>query len=153
MKAADEPSRESAAPPLNEAQARAVLMTLRHIDELLAEIAAIARDEDENSALPRYRRELTAGQARATLAQVAALRRRLHATLRRLGIAPPAPDIPARRAIEVRLIAAHIALRETDAEHLRDYGALSPAAVPALQAAWDDLRRGLDELRTRLERC
>ncbi|MDI3259032.1 MAG: hypothetical protein QJR02_04980 [Sinobacteraceae bacterium] len=137
-------------PALNEAQARALLMTLRHVDELLAEIAAIARDEDEDNALPRYRRELTPAQARVVLAQVAGMRERLHAALRTLGIAPPPPDIPARRAIEVRLIAAQIALRETGPDHLRGYGTLAPGVAPVVAAVVANLRRGLDELLARL---
>lgn len=127
---------ERASTFLNEAQARHLLATMAHVDDLLRQVDAMC--DGAVSPFAREYPDIDADQARLLRSFTAAARRRMLEACDRLGVPRPEPRVSARWSAQTALAFAGIAFAELSPSSMRGYGALPPdaaSAVGALSAA------------------
>jgi GTP-binding protein EngB required for normal cell division len=123
---------------LNTSQARHVVVTFAHVDELLQAVEKLARAD--LSPFAHERPDVSEDEARLLLSFVALARQRMLGVLDRLGIPRPEPTVSARWGVETMLRVADISLSELNATGLAGYGAVDAEAGEELSALAADLR-------------
>lgn len=131
-----EPRRET---ELNQNHDRRLLIGLRHIDGLLAEVEDILHASESSAVFPRYINDLTSAESRTVEGYARQLRHKLLDVIRWQGMTLPAPDIPARRAVSVRATFIEIAIEEMQPKYLRGSGFISPIAEEFLYGVSGEL--------------
>ena len=130
--------------PLNDAQVRHIVATLRHIDELLAHAmhfdSGIRSTTETQHAIPPE-----------TEAALSAMRKELHAALETWAPGDTASAGQLRWALQTALRLAQIAVTELDATHLGHYGAVNPASLGRLDETRARLEAALDRVGETLE--
>ena len=123
---------------LNESQVRRVQSTFWYVDDLLKSVEALTQPDP--SPFSRERPDLTGDEARLLLSFVGLARKRMLATLDRLGITRPEQRLSARRSAGTALLFAEISLSELNARALRGFGDVDPEAGQEITALSADLQ-------------
>src|SRR5579875_2247452 len=124
---------------LNPFQANRVLTGFKYVDQLLSEIESILHASNSRSPFPKYRNDLTPGQAKVVQDYIARVRAQMVQALKSLGITPPGPQFGATHSIRVNLEFADITFAECRPDALRGYGEVSPAVVPELNGVVNEM--------------
>lgn len=114
---------------MNSSQKMYLLVSCRHIDNLLGEIEDVLQSATSKSPFPRYLPDLNPAQARVVEDYIRRLRTQLVRTLAWQQIDLPYPSIPATRAITTRMAFVDIALDELRPSSMRGSGSLAPEAA------------------------
>jgi hypothetical protein len=137
---------------LSAAQARHVLATFRHVDELLARAQSPLDRKGGESSLAAVCNDFTPQDAAALREAIAAVRTELQAGAHTLELPATGEPISARWAAATSTRLALIALAELDAKHLSAYGVVNDAAVERVAEARAGLEEKLEALRRLLDR-
>ena len=135
---------------LNQNHRRVLLATLRHVDDLLAQVEAAAADT--RSPFSQTIQDLSPPERRVVVEHVATIRARMADGLRALGIPPPRAGVNASWAIRTSLALAGVALADAAPSRLQGYGPLDDAAATEVDAIEADLDRSLQRLEAWLSR-
>jgi hypothetical protein len=133
---------------LNEYQQRRLLITCRHIDELLSNIESILRVSAQRVTFPKYISDIPPAQRKTIQDYSARIRDRLVEILEKQDIDRGAASIPATRAISSNVTFIDIAVAELRPRHMRGYGTVSHQAGRDL----NNIVGELEELVTGLHR-
>ncbi len=95
---------------------------------MLAEVEGILQASESGAVFPRYVDDLTYAESRTIEGYACQLRQKLVDVVRWQGLSLPAADVPARRAVSVRVAFIEIAIEEMKPKYLRGSGVVSPVA-------------------------
>ena len=126
-------------PQLNDAQKLHLRVSIQYIDQLLQDIEGILNATESKSPFPKYRIDLSPAQGRVLEDYIRRLRAQLLRALSWQHIDPPAPDVPATRAISTRLHFVDSALADLRPKEMRGAGSLSEEAAAALSGVIHEL--------------
>ncbi len=125
---------------LSKIQDQRLLISLRHIDKLLAEVEGILQSSESGAVFPQYVDDLTYAESRTIEGYARQLRQKLVDVVRWQGLSLPVPDIPARRAVSVRVAFIEIAIEEMKPKYLRGSGVVSSVAEEFLYGISGELQ-------------
>jgi hypothetical protein len=117
---------------LNASQRQHLLITCKHIDRMLEEIAGTLNAAASQSVFPNYASDITPEQRKTIEQYVARIRSQLLQVLARESLAPEKPQISTAHAVDVALTLIEIAIAELAPHYMQGYG-------PVSQAGADDL--------------
>ncbi|MGH8226267.1 MAG: hypothetical protein ACRER1_08975 [Gammaproteobacteria bacterium] len=136
---------------LSAAQARHVLATFRHVEELLERALRPLAETDAGS-LAAAHNDFSAAQAAALREAIAAVRVELDAGVAVLDLPNSSQPVSARWAAATATRLALIALAELDARHLAAYGEVTAEAASRVAQVRERLEEKLETLRRILDR-
>lgn len=111
-----------------------------HIDKLLGEIEGIMHESSSNTAFPRYLSDLTPSQSTCIEDHISLIRSRLLSIIECSGIKPDKPDIPASRAVRVRLASIQVSVDELRPQAMRSFGPMEEEGEIYLSGVVSELR-------------
>ena len=135
---------------LSAAQARHVLATLRHVDDLIDRVMRPLADTGTGT-LAAVRNDFSPEQAAALRTAVAAVRDELDASVRTLHLPASAQPVSAHWAAATAVRLAVISLAELDHRHLANYGEVTAEAVVEVRNVRERLEEKLEAMRAALE--
>jgi hypothetical protein len=130
---------ESSAVELTDSQKLHLRGGIKYIDQLLQDIENILHTAESKSPFPRYQIDLSPAQGLVLEEHIRDFRVQLVRTLAWQKIDPPAPDVPASRAIATRIHFIDNALADLRPREMRGSGSLSEEAAAELSAALHEL--------------
>lgn len=141
----------AAADRLSAAQARHVLATFRHVEELLDRVLRALTEEDSKALAPA-RNDFSAAQAETLREAVEAVRSELATGEEVLGLSRSNRPVSARWTAATTVRLALIALAELDARHLAAYGEVTEEIAAPVVRVRAHLEEKLERLRRILDR-
>ncbi|MBM4271246.1 MAG: hypothetical protein FJ139_03685 [Deltaproteobacteria bacterium] len=127
---------------LNKDHKRRLLIGLRYVNDLLADIEGImATSVDPQVPFPKYVADITPAQRKIITAEIAHIREEMYRILENKNIKIDPPFISAVRAVQNAIHFADIAMEEMRPKYMRGYGELTGEAV-----------RDLDEVVSRMQK-
>lgn len=141
-----------AAGRLSPAQARHVLATFRHVEELLERALRPLGEEAETGSLASVRNDFPPARIAALREAAAAVRAELEAGVKALDLPASGRAVSARWAAATAVRLALIALAELDGRRLAAYGEVSKEAAGEIAQVRERLEERLEALRRTLER-
>jgi GTP-binding protein EngB required for normal cell division len=139
---------EEGAPPLNEAQRRALVTRWQEIDRLMAEVETVLSAETSKSAFPKFKTGLSPVQIRVVGDYIAGVRRELLQFANAFNVELPTAQLASLHAVRVDLMFAEIAAEECAPERMRGYGELRDETVPQLRGMVEQLKSSLQKMMT-----
>ncbi|MCA1916247.1 hypothetical protein [Methanospirillum hungatei] len=112
----------------------------QHLDYLLDEIEGIMDEGASNTAFPQYVPDITPAQKTCIKDYISHMRNRLFRVLDSAGIPKSSPDIPASRAVRVRLASMQVSVDEMRPSAMRGYGEMTSEGETCLSGAVSELR-------------
>lgn len=112
----------------------------QHLDHLLDEIERIMDEGSSNTSFPQYVPDITPAQKTCIEDYISHMRNRLSRVLDSAGIPKTSPDIPASRAVRVRLASMQISVDEMRPSAMRGYGMMTTEGETCLSGAVSELR-------------
>ncbi len=137
---------------LNAAQARHVLATFRHVEELLERALRPLTETDAGSPTVTHN-DFSAVQAAALREAIAAVRAELDAGVHTLDFPMPSQSVSERWAAVTATRLALIALAELDMRHLAAYGEVTEEAAAPVVRVRKRLEEKLETLQGILDRA
>ncbi|NWG31528.1 MAG: dynamin family protein, partial [Rhodocyclaceae bacterium] len=131
---------------MNESQLRHLVVSFRHIDELLGEAVRNLSAEADASPFARYTQDASPVQRKVVADHVAGIRRAMARIMDEVGAPRPAPVSGALWAAQSQVAAARIAIDELRPRVMRGYGALSDADAVRLDGIAAELDAALERL-------
>jgi GTP-binding protein EngB required for normal cell division len=125
---------------LNEHQQRRLLITCKHIDELLSEMEQVLHSSRSESPFPSYIHDIFPGQAQFIEDSIRQFRAQLLRTIAWQQIEPNRPDIPASRAMLTYLTFIDIDAEELKPKYMDGYGKVPEGSVDELNGVSQALR-------------
>lgn len=125
---------------LSPAQRHSVLVSVRHLDDLLVEAVRILRESRDGAPFARHLPDSTPLQVRALEGSVGGFREALLRVLDKFGIERPVPRTSALHAARIHVRFAEVALDDLLPPRLRGYGAVAPEAAAELEGVVAELR-------------
>ncbi len=135
---------------MNDAQRRHLLVTLRQIDEALAEADQRLAPGAAERLFPPWQADAAPVQRQRNADFARRLRTALRSVLDRLGIAMPGPTISGIWSARTQLMVAQVALAELEPKRLAGYGAVADEDARELRAAVAELSDWLDRMESYL---
>jgi hypothetical protein len=132
---------------LNPSQRQRLLVTCKHIDDLLGDIEATLNTTASKSIFPAYVGDVSPAQRSAIEASVSRMRRQLLQVLSRQSLAPESPTISAAHSIRVNLTFVEIAIAELAPHYMRGYGPISQEGAADLTRIMGELQSMVEALR------
>ncbi len=133
-------SPHSKKPLFSFSHANRLLIGCQHIDKLLGEIEGILHESSSNTAFPRYLSDLSPSQSSCIEDYVSLIRTRLLSIVESSDIEMDKPDIPASRAVRVRLASIQVSVDELRPKAMRSYGPMEHEAENYLSGIVNELR-------------
>ena len=143
---ADEGSALQGNDTLNPSQRHRLLVTCKHIDQLLTNVEQTLDAAASKSVFPEYVGDITPGQRTTIEDHIARLRGELLQVLARQSLAPEEPRISATHAIHVDLTFIEIAITELAPHYMRGYGPVSEQGAKDLHGVIAELQSTVKEL-------
>ena len=131
---------------LNPSQRQRLLVTCKHIDQLLRNIEETLNAAASKSVFPDYVGDITTHQKETIEGHIAGLRGQLLQVLARQSLAPEGPRISAAHAIHVDLTFIEIAITELAPHYMRGYGPVSEQGASDLHGVIAELESTVKEL-------
>lgn len=132
---------------LNPSQRQRLLVTCKHIDNLLDDIEATLNTTGSKSAFPAYVDDVSAAQRAVIEGAIAGMRRQLLQVLATQSLGPEMPTISAAHSINVNLTFVEIAIAELAPHYMRGYGPVSEEGAADLKIIVDELQSSVEALR------
>ncbi len=136
---------------MNANHQRHLLVTFRHIDNLLSEAEHTLADAGSASPFAEHAQDSTPVQRKVIHDYIQRVRAALARALADLGLPRPAPVCGALWAARGHVTFATIAVAEMEPQRLRGYGELSDADIPAIDRIVAELNAALDRLAAYLD--
>jgi hypothetical protein len=131
---------------LNPNQRQRLLVTCKHIDELLGNMEETLNAAASKSVFPGYIGDISLPQRETIEDYIARLRGQLLQVLAKQSLAPEEARISAAHAIHVDLTFIEIAIAELAPHYMRGYGAVSEQGATDLQGVIAELQSTVKEL-------
>ena len=132
---------------MNPSHRHHLLSTLRHVDELLAEMSVIARGASANALFKRYVSDLTPVRVKALEDAIERTRALVGRGVTQFELAVTEPVCTASWAAQSRVSSAYISVAEIDPRRMVGYGPLSQDDVAALERFAAQMSRALFDVR------
>jgi GTP-binding protein EngB required for normal cell division len=124
---------------LNPSQRRHLLTSCQYADKLLSEIESVLAASQSKSPFPRFKPDISPGQAKVVQDYISRMRAQLLRILASHGIPIPPAMFGSAHSIRVTLGFVDIAFDEVRPKRMLGYGALPPAAGTQLSGLVDEM--------------
>jgi GTP-binding protein EngB required for normal cell division len=131
---------------LNASQRQHLLVTCKHIDQLLGDIESTLNAAGSKTVFPSYANDVTPVQRRTIEDYIARVRGQLLQVLAGQSLQPERPRISAIHSIHVNLTFVDIAIAELAPHYMRGYGPVSEAGTSDLNGIVGELQSAIKEL-------
>lgn len=131
---------------LNPSQRQRLLVTCKHIDNLLGDVEATLNAAASKSVFPGYVNDISPLQRKTIEDYIARLRGQLLQVLAGQSMAPVEPGISAAHSIHVNLTFVEIAIAELAPHYMRGYGPVSEEGAADLNGIVGELQSAAKEL-------
>jgi hypothetical protein len=135
---------------LNDNQKQKLMLTFRHIDNLLNDTFHALYSDESTSPFKRYRPDLLPGQRKVIGDYLTRLRALMVQILAHQGITIPEPKSSALWTFKMALFQAKTAVEELDPKHMRGYGDLSKDTAHGLKAMISQIMDVLESMNSNL---
>jgi len=125
---------------LNPSQRQRLLITCKHIDQLLGDIEATLNATAYMSVFHNYVSDISPAQRKTIENSIARLRQRLLRVRASQSLVPEGPHISAAHSIEVGLTFIEVAIEELAPRYMRGYGPVSEQGAADLYAIMAELQ-------------
>ena len=125
---------------LNPSQRQRLLVTCKHIDNLLGDVEATLNAAASKSVFPGYVNDISPLQRKTIEDYIARLRGQLLQVLAGQSMAPVEPRISAAHSIHVNLTFVEIAIAELAPHYMRGYGPVSEEGAADLNGIVGELQ-------------
>ena len=125
---------------LNPSQRQRLLITCKHIDQLLGDIEQTLNATASLSVFQNYVADISASQHSAIDDYIAHLRDKIRGVLAGLSLTAEGPHISAAHSIEVGLTFIEVAIEELAPRYMRGYGPVSEDGAADLHAIMTELQ-------------
>jgi len=125
---------------LNGSQRQRLLITCKHIDQLLRDIEATLNAATSKGVFPSYINDIGPEQREEIEEQVAKLRQKLLEVLDSQSLSPGEPQISAAHSIDVGLTFIEVAIEELAPRYMRGYGPVSEPGTAELHGIMTKLQ-------------
>ena len=137
---------------MNDNHQRHLLVTFRHIDNLLSEAEHLLSSAGSASPFAEYTQDSTPVQRKVIQDYIQRIRSAMVQAMQDLALPQPRPVCGALWAARGQITFASIAIAEMESKPMRGYGALSDADCQAIDAIVAELNAALDRLAAYLDK-